>query len=256
MQRLFLTAALLASQACAQAPNGQAAQTVPSAPLAMLLVGDSTVATHTGYGDALCQRLAPAGACLNLARGGRSTRSYRAEGLWEQAMAQLKAYPAGTAVYVLIQLGHNDQPGKLGRSTNLAHEYPDNLSAYVSEVRAAGGQPVLVTPLTRRNFNKGGALIDDLRPWALAMRRVAREQQVPLIDLYGRSATAVQAMGQAVADQLATARDGQPGFDHTHIGAKGACVFADMVWRGLVAQAPAWGPQSAPAPDCAQVPAP
>lgn len=225
-------------------------------PLAALLVGDSTMATHTGYGDALCQRLASAGTCLNLARGGRSTRSYRDEGLWEQALGQIKAYPAGTVVYVLIQFGHNDQPGKSGRSTNLANEYPANLSAFVGEVRAVGGQPVLVTPLARRSFNKAGALIDDLRPWALTMRRVARELQVPLIDLYGRSATAVQAMGQAEADKLATAREGRPGFDRSHIGAKGACVFADIVWRGLVAQVPVWGPLSAPAPDCAQVPAP
>ena len=88
-------------------------------PAAVLLVGDSTMAARTGYGQALCARLEPATACLNLARGGRSTLSYRAEGLWDALIAQLKAGPAGAAGaarYVLIQFGHNDQPGKPGRN--------------------------------------------------------------------------------------------------------------------------------------------
>ncbi len=225
-------------------------------PQALLLVGDSTLATRTGYGDALCQRLAAAGDCVNLARGGRSTRSYRSEGLWAQALDQLRSYPAGTAVHVLIQFGHNDQPGKFGRSTNLNTEFPANLAGFVSEVHAAGGQPLLVTPLTRRSFSRAGVLVDDLRPWALAVRQVARAQRVPLIDLHGRSATAVQAMGAAAAQQLGVARAGKADFDNAHVGPKGACVFADMVWQGLVAQLPAWGAHAAPAPNCNQIAGP
>ena len=176
--------------------------------------------------------------------------------MWAQALAQLAAYPAETVAYVLIQFGHNDQPGKPGRSTDLNREYPANLATFVAEVRATGGKPVLVTPLTRRSFTRTGALIDDLRPWALAMRQVAHRQQVPLIDLYGRSATAVQAMGPALSKQMAVAHEAKPGFDTAHLGAKGACVFADMVWHGVVAQAPVWAAQAGPAPDCGQVPAP
>ena len=245
--------------ALAELPTPQSPQTSPSppkAPLALMLVGDSTMATGTGYGDALCHRVATGAVCLNLARGGRSSKSYRAEGLWAQALAQLAAYPAGTVTYVLIQFGHNDQPGKPGRSTDLNREYPANLATFVAEARAAGGKPVLVTPLARRRFTRTGALIDDLRPWALAMRQVARAQQVPLIDLYGRSATAVQAMGPALSKQMAVAHDDKPGFDTAHLGAKGACVFSDMVWHGLVAQAPAWAAQAGPVPDCRQVAAP
>ena len=104
---------------------------------------------RTGYGDALCQRMDPSLACLNLARGGRSSASYRSEGLWDRVLARLKAGPVGVNHYVLIQFGHNDQPGKPGRSTDLATEFPQNLARYVADVRAAGGRPVLVTPLTR-----------------------------------------------------------------------------------------------------------
>jgi lysophospholipase L1-like esterase len=104
--------------------------------------------------------------------------------------------------YVLVQFGHNDQPGKPGRSTDLATEFPANLKAYVDEIRAAGGKPVLVTPLTRRQF-KDGKLVDDLGPWAEAVRKVAAETGAPLVDLHADSYTAVQAMGAAEATRFA-----------------------------------------------------
>ncbi|HRD96630.1 MAG TPA: hydrolase, partial [Rubrivivax sp.] len=98
---------LLAAAACAWAQAAGAAE-----PPVVLLVGDSTMAPQTGYGDALCRRLEPAVACLNLARGGRSSLSYRAEGLWERVLARLRAGQPGVPRQVLIQFGHNDQPGK------------------------------------------------------------------------------------------------------------------------------------------------
>ena len=106
---------LLAAAACALAMGAAAAAAEPPA---VLLVGDSTMAPQTGYGDALCQRLEPAVACLNLARGGRSSLSYRAEGSWGRVMARLEAGQPGVVRHVLIQFGHNDQPGKPGRSTD------------------------------------------------------------------------------------------------------------------------------------------
>jgi len=225
---------------------------------AVMLVGDSTMAPQTGYGDALCQRLEPALACLNLGRGGRSTSSYRAEGLWERAMARVRAQrnaAPGTAVHVLIQFGHNDQPGKPGRSTDLATEYPVNLARYVVDVRDAGGVPVLVTPLTRRTF-KEGQLADDLRPWAEAMQKVAAEQKVALIDLHALSAAAVRPLGQSRADELAMDVAGQPSFDRTHVGAKGACVFAEMMSREMTLTLPALATPRTPTQACDSVPAP
>ncbi|MFZ2988962.1 rhamnogalacturonan acetylesterase, partial [Ideonella sp.] len=201
-------------------------------PPAVLLVGDSTMAPQTGYGDALCQRLEPAVACLNLARGGRSTLSYRAEGLWDRVLARLRAGAPGVPRQVLIQFGHNDQPGKPGRSTDLATEFPANLSRFVAEVRAAGGQPVLLTPLTRRSF-KGGQLVNDLQPWAQAVREVAAAQRVPLIDLNASSSARVQALGTEQADLLAQGPAGTPEFDRTHLGPRGACLFAEQVLAAL-----------------------
>ncbi|WP_193589198.1 rhamnogalacturonan acetylesterase [Xanthomonas campestris] len=179
-----------------------ATSTTPLAASKIVLVGDSTTAVQGGWGPSFCaQHVTSFLSCLNLARGGRSTSNYRAEGSWEIALKELRSggYRQGV---VLIQFGHNDQPGKPGRSTDLATEFPANLRRYVNEARAAGALPVLVTPLTRRQFERG-QLIDDLAPWAAATRVVARELQVPLIDLHARSRALVQGMGPVLAMRLA-----------------------------------------------------
>jgi lysophospholipase L1-like esterase len=219
-------------------------------PVRLILVGDSTLAPRNGYGDALCARFTAAVRCINLAKNGRSSGSYRAEGSWAAVTALLADPSAAGTTYVLVEFGHNDQPGKPGRSTDLQRDFPVNLAGYVGDIRAAGALPLLATPLSRRSF-KGGRLIDDLAPWAAATRAVAKDLQVPLIELHTASTAAVQAMGSAEADTLAvepppsaaTASAALPGdrasiettspartaFDHTHVGPKGAALFARMV---------------------------
>ena len=170
----------------------------------IVLIGDSTMAVKSGWGAAFCgDHLSSFVACINLARGGRSSGSYRAEGSWALALKEIGS-GGFSDTYVLIQFGHNDQPGRPGRSTDLATEFPVNMKRYVQEVRAAGGIPILVTPLTRRQF-KDGALVDDLAPWAQAIKAVAADTRTPLIDLHAQSRTAVIAMGPEDATRLAQA---------------------------------------------------
>src|SRR5262245_66675530 len=96
----------------------------------IILTGDSTVAVQGGWGGSFCaEHVTSFAACVNLARGGRSSGSYRAEGSWDIAMSEARA-PGYIATWVLIQFGHNDQPGKPGRSTDLATEFPANLKRY------------------------------------------------------------------------------------------------------------------------------
>ena len=205
------------------------ASAAPGLPLRLILVGDSTMASSTGYGDALCARLSPDTACVNLARGGRSSGSFRAEGSWDEAQALLRDAGAFRATYVLIQFGHNDQPGKPGRSTDLVREFPANMTRYVAQTRALGGVPVLVTPLTRRSF-RGAWVHDDLAPWSAVVRQVARATQTTLVDLNALSMADAQALGPERADALA--RSGA-NFDHTHVGPAGAERYAGMLAREL-----------------------
>lgn len=220
-------------------------------PIRVILVGDSTMATHSGYGDALCARFTPQVSCINLARGGRSSKSFREEGRWDEVEKLLKE-GGFKATYVLVQFGHNDQPGKPPRSTDLVTEFPVNMARYAEETRALGGIPVLVTPLTRRSF-RGAYLHDDLAPWAEATRGAAARTHATLLDLNADSAALVQSMGQEQADTLAMApppaalqntsldankveRAGaaKSAFDRTHLGAKGADLFARMVETEMV----------------------
>jgi lysophospholipase L1-like esterase len=228
-----------------------AACAAPPAPVRILLVGDSTVATRNGWGDAFCALATGYVTCLNLARNGRSTRSYRAVGLWAKAQAAMAQKGPWRRTYVFIQFGHNDQPGKPGRSTDLATEFIPNLEAYVADVRAAGATPVLITPLTRREF-KDGLLQDALSPWAAGVRKAAAHTHAPLLDLASDSVFAVQTMGPVRALDLAVAPppqplidaaaagttidapkppegDHRPYFDYTHLGPKGAALFGAMV---------------------------
>jgi lysophospholipase L1-like esterase len=159
----------------------------------IILVGDSTMALKSGWGPGFCADVVEQVDCVNMAKGGRSSGSYRAEGSWAKVMDELKRNSNYTSTYVLIQFGHNDQPGKPGRSTDLATEFPANLHLYVDEVQSSGAKPVLITPLTRRSF-KAGALTNNLEPWAAATTAVAAEKGVPLLELNADSVSAVQSM--------------------------------------------------------------
>lgn len=264
LRPILALSAALALPAAAQAADPAA----PIHPSKIILIGDSTTAVFGGWGPSFCgYHVTSFMACVNLARGGRSTSNYRAEGSWEVALGEMKT-PGYRDVWVLIQFGHNDQPGKPGRSTDLATEFPANLKRYVEEARAAGARPVLVTPLTRRSFVEG-KLVNDLAPWAASVRKVAAEMHVPLLDLNADSAAAVGAMGSAAADRFAEVPPGASGtmpaasprstevmvkpmaqplltFDHTHLGVAGADYFAAMVTRELSVAIPDMRPLLVP----------
>jgi lysophospholipase L1-like esterase len=223
-------------------------------PIRFILVGDSTVASLNGWGPGFCDLLLPQVSCLNLAKNGRSSSSYRAEGSWDEVLREIRSGAADSSTYVLLQFGHNDQPGKPGRSTDLKTEFPANIRRYAKEVKAEGGRPILVTPLTRRKF-QDGMLENDLAPWAEATRKAAAEEGIPVLDLNGDSFAAVRAMGSTEADTLAMAppppaavQNAESGnesknkppalFDYTHLGKKGREVFGRMVADELIEAVP------------------
>src|ERR1700712_4924855 len=72
-------------------------------PVRIILVGDSTMAVKTGYGPGFCAAVIPQVSCVNMAKGGRSTKSYREEGSWDEVRAALRDKDAYRATYVLMQ---------------------------------------------------------------------------------------------------------------------------------------------------------
>jgi lysophospholipase L1-like esterase len=192
-----------------------------SAKVRIVLAGDSTVTDKAGWGAAFAKLLGPDAECVNLAAGGRSSKSFRDEGRWRQV---LEAKPA----FVLIQFGHNDMPGKgPSRETDPETTYRENLIRFVKEARAAGAQPILVTSMARRRF-EDGKLRGELKPYADAARKVAEEEKVPLVDLFARSVELLEKLEPAASGEFnPPAKKGQA--DRTHLNAKGAEVFAAIV---------------------------
>jgi pectinesterase len=207
--------------------------------LTFLLVGDSTVTDEEGWAPGFRTRLRPGVECVNFARGGRSSKSYRDEGHWAEAIRT-------PADYVLLQFGHNDQPGKgPERETDPDGEYTKNLGRYIDEARTANVQPILLTSLVRRQFGLDGELIDTLAPYVAAARRVAAERDVPLADLFAASTELARTLGPARCLTLGPVKpDG--GVDGTHLNETGAETFGALVAHLVREVVPGLRPHIAP----------
>ena len=216
---------------CACVARGWGAEPSGPASVTFALVGDSTVATHGGWGPAFLARLTAPASGTNFARNGSSTLSYRTRGYWAPVLA---AKPT----YILIQFGHNDMPGKgPDRETDPATTYRANLTRYCTEARASGAQLILVTSLVRRNF-RAGQIDDALRPYADAARAVAHDLGAPLVDLHARSLALITRLGeQGSAAFSPISADGRP--DRTHLSPAGGTAMAQLVITDLCAALPA-----------------
>ena len=191
-------------------------------PVRILLVGDSTVTDSAGWGKAFGELLTAGATSTNAALGGSSTKSFMGKDRWTKALAV-------KPTHVLIQFGHNDMPGKgPERETDPKTTYRTNLCKYIDDSRAAGAIPILVTSLTRRNFDKDGKLVDLLADYAAAVRIVAAEKKVPLVDLHARSIESVMKLGPTGSAPLGPLdKDGKR--DNTHLSPEGATLTAKLV---------------------------
>jgi len=223
------SAAVVAS---ARSPQGPP----PAAPRSphIVLVGDSTVTEGSGWGLGLRQLVAPEVRVTNTAQNGRSSKSFRDEGHWATAIA-------AKGDYYLIQFGHNDQPGKgPERETDPATTYPANMARYVDEVRAIGATPILVTSLVRRVFSETepAKLTSTLGPWVEAVKRLAVEKGVPLVDLDASSRALCERLGPAETARF-NLRTEAGTWDTTHLDAAGSLAFATLVVQDLRRAVPA-----------------
>lgn len=202
------------------------AQEPQPAKIHIVLVGDSTVTDSAGWGLGFQQFLTDQVKCTNLSKGGRSSMSFIKEGRWAEALA-LKAD------YYLIQFGHNDEPGKPGRSTELA-EFRAYMNQYVDEARAIGAQPVLVTCLVRRQWVKDDdhKINSSLLPRVEIIRQIAADKKVPLVELHDRSKELCENLGREGCYAFSPKKEGGI-YDGTHLDAKGSLLFARLVAEEL-----------------------
>ena len=197
------------------------------------LIGDSTQTNNAGYGRGFCANLASDVDCVNMSKGGASTKTFRTLGLWDRGLATKPDY-------MVIQFGHNDMEKVDGKAENDRQvsmaEYEANLRRMVTEARAAGIKPVLCTPLTRRYFGADGKIHSDLLGHAATMKKVAAEMKVPVVDLQRESIVLLDEIGEAKGNKLAITKKDDAGatiFDKTHLNWAGSYVFGRMVAKGL-----------------------
>lgn len=209
--------------------SAQAAQSV----VRIFLAGDSTVcnykleAPQRGWGQMLGQFFNNNVTIANLAVSGTSTKTFRTLGYWDKLLAQLKS-----GDYVMCQFGHNDSHGKgKPESTDAGTEYQANLKKFIDEVNARGANVVLVTPMHRGIFGKDGKMSQELQPYAEAMKKVAKENNVTLIDLYTASGEYMEKTGSENIDPVFCGVKN----DRTHFSEKGALVLAEFVAKDIAA---------------------
>lgn len=213
------------------------------------LIGDSTVNNHTkgllGWGDPFIKLFDSAKVrVVNRARGGRSSRTFRTEGLWDQVLALLKP-----GDFVLMQFGHNDG-GSLTQNrtraslkgmgdetqdvtdpatgrTETVHTYGWYMRRYAVETKAKGAAAIVFSPVPR-NIWKGERTLarasGDYGKWA---SEAAKAESAAFVDLNEIVARRYEKLGpeKVKADYF-------PG-DHTHTNEAGARVNAECVAEGL-----------------------
>lgn len=214
----------------------------------IVVVGDSTVCNYPlarpdrGWGMFIGDYFkADAVKVINLATAGRSTKTFIKEGRWKKALDEKPNY-------VLIQFGHNDSHAPANpEATDAATDYKDYLRQYIADSRAIGAEPILVTPMVRRIFNTNGVLENELQPYADAMKEVATEKKVPVIDLHASSKKLVEQLGPARAQELANKKD-----DTTHFNEKGARAMAELVMKELLEVEPKLKQYLKPQPETGQ----
>ena len=223
---------------------------------AVLIAGDSTAAPgngamQQGWGVPFAEYFDPMEiAVVNRARGGRSSRTFITEGLWEALLAEVKP-----GDFVLIQFGHNDggaineEPPGSNRPVRARGSLPgigdetqeiDNvltkqrevvrtfgwyLRTMIDGVKQKGATPVVLS-LTIRNIWKDGKVergSGEFREWS---REVARAAGVEFVDVTRIIADRFQELGEARVAEFFPK-------DHTHTNAAGAELNAEAVVAGL-----------------------
>jgi len=202
----------------------------------LYLAGDSTVtdqptAPNASWGQRLTAFFAPDIAVANHAESGETLKSFVTEQRLDKLLSRLRA-----GDWVMIQFGHNDQKTQWSQTyADAATTYRAWLRVYLAEVRRRGATPLLVTSPERRNFDDAGHIVPTLADYADAMRTVAREERVALLDLNAMSMRVYDALGPAIAPR-AFADEGR---DKTHFNEYGADQLARCVVESLRAADPA-----------------
>jgi lysophospholipase L1-like esterase len=214
---------------------------LPQRKITVWLIGDSTMSikevkayAETGWGMPFSNFFDSSVIVDDRAKNGRSTRSFIEEGLWQPVVDNLHE-----GDYVFVQFGHNDEvPTKKTYTTE--EEFRNNLIRYIKESRAKKAIPVLITPVARRKFDSSGRIVGTHEVYSEIVRSVAKQLNVPLIDLDKKSQALLQKLGPETSKLLYNHLE--PGEnphypegrnDDTHFSELGARKIAEIVLASI-----------------------
>ena len=128
-------------------------------------------------------------AVANHSEYGESLTSFIAENRLAKLVSVMR-----TGDFLLVQMGHNDQKLKADGAGPWT-TYTAQLKQFVTAAREQGASSILVTSPQRRTFDTDGKIVNSLGEFPNAVRQVARDMKVPLIDLHAASKTFHDALG-------------------------------------------------------------
>ncbi|WP_160720762.1 rhamnogalacturonan acetylesterase [Bacillus sp. USDA818B3_A] len=195
----------------------------------VFLAADSTVQTYEisekeqgGWGEFLQDYLTEDIHVVNHAIGGRSSKTFVEEGRLNKIVEKMKE-----GDYLFIQMGHNDATAsKPERYTDPFTTYKDYLKMYIEAARNCQANPVLITPVARLH-KENGRFINDFPDYCQAMKEVAEEENVVLIDLMTKSLRLFEAIGYDKTLPFFMVSVNET--DFTHFTKKGAKQMAKLV---------------------------
>ena len=171
----------------------------------------------------------------NFAESGETIRSFDKEKRLDKVMSLIKP-----GDYLFIEFAHNDQKPNSGLSAQTT--YKEYLRTYINKTREKGATPVLVTSMHRRKFDENAKIINTLEDFPDALRDIAKEQKVSLIDLNAMSKVLYETLGvegskKAFVHYPANSFPDQPNAlaDDTHFSNYGAYQLAQCVLEGIIA---------------------
>ncbi len=190
------------------------------------LLGDSTVCDqpaepYNSWGQMLTRFFKPGVAIANHAESGESLRSSLAARRLDKVLSTIRP-----GDYLIIQYGHNDEKEK-GEGIGPFTTYKTDLKKFVSEARQRGAHPILVTPVQRRSFDATGKITNSHGDYPEAVRQLAREENVPLIDLNAMSKVLYEAWGPDLSKQAFAPND------NTHHNNYGSYELAKCIVQGI-----------------------
>lgn len=196
----------------------------------LFILGDSTVTDQrwedgASWGQMLPRFFRPTVAIANHAESGETMKSFLTGLRLAKVLSQLQA-----GDWVFIQFAHNDEKKSWPQTyVEAGTTYQAYLRTYIAEVRLRGATPVLVTSPQRRNFGPDGRIRNTHGDYPAAMRAVAAEEQVALIDLEAASRIFYETLGPD-RSPLAFSNHGK---DITHHNNYGAYELAQVIAQGI-----------------------